>query len=79
MPLSEPVHLAAPARCIGHRVRTRNRAESQLRGLALRLGARARGDSRRAIQVLRASMRLDPFHGPLLLFYLGVAHFMLEE
>jgi len=24
-------------------------------------------------------MRLDPFHGPLLLFYLGVAHFMLEE
>jgi adenylate cyclase len=37
------------------------------------------GDSRRAIEVLRASMRLDPFHGPLLLFYLGVAHFMLEE
>ena len=37
------------------------------------------GDSPRAIQVLRASMRLDPFHGPLLLFYLGVAHFMLEE
>jgi hypothetical protein len=24
-------------------------------------------------------MRLDPFHGPLVLFYLGVAHFMLEE
>ena len=24
-------------------------------------------------------MRLDPFHGPLLLFYLGVARFMLEE
>ena len=24
-------------------------------------------------------MRLDPFHGPVLLFYLGVAHFMLEE
>jgi len=24
-------------------------------------------------------MRLDPFHGPLLLFYVGVAHFMLEE
>lgn len=24
-------------------------------------------------------MRLDPFHGPLLLFYLGVAHFMLAE
>ena len=22
---------------------------------------------------------LDPFHGPLLLFYLGVAHFMLED
>jgi adenylate cyclase len=37
------------------------------------------GDSRRAIEVLRGSMRLDPFHGPLLLFYLGVAHFMLEE
>jgi len=37
------------------------------------------GDSPRAIEVLRASMRLDPFHGPLLLFYLGVAHFMLEE
>jgi adenylate cyclase len=37
------------------------------------------GDSRRAIEMLRASMRLDPFHGPLLLFYLGVAHFMLEE
>jgi len=37
------------------------------------------GDSRRAIEVLRASMRLDPFHGPLLLFYVGVAHFMLEE
>jgi adenylate cyclase len=37
------------------------------------------GDSLRAIEVLRASMRLDPFHGPLLLFYLGVAHFMLEE
>ena len=37
------------------------------------------GDSRRAIEVLKASMRLDPFHGPLLLFYLGVAHFMLEE
>jgi adenylate cyclase len=33
------------------------------------------GDSRRAIEVLRASMWLDPFHGPLLLFYLGVAHF----
>ena len=37
------------------------------------------GDSRRAIEVLRASMRLDPFHGPLLWFYLGVAHFMLGE
>jgi adenylate cyclase len=37
------------------------------------------GDSRRAIEVLKASMRLDPFHGPLLLFYLGVAHFMLKE
>ena len=28
--------------------------------------------------MLRAST-LDPFHGPLLLFYLEVAHFMLEE
>src|SRR5262245_13943277 len=37
------------------------------------------GDSRRAIEVLRGSMRLDPFHGPLLLFYLWVAHFMLED
>jgi adenylate cyclase len=37
------------------------------------------GDSRRALAVLRASMRLDPFHGPLLSFYLGFAHFMLEE
>jgi tetratricopeptide (TPR) repeat protein len=37
------------------------------------------GDSRRAVDVLRASMRLDPFHGPLPLFFLGVAHFMLRE
>jgi len=37
------------------------------------------GDSRRAIEVLRASKRLDPFHGRLLLSYLGVTHFMLEE
>jgi adenylate cyclase len=37
------------------------------------------GDSRRAIEVLRSSMRLDPFHGPLVLFCLGLAHFMLEE
>jgi adenylate cyclase len=37
------------------------------------------GDSRRAVDVIRASMRLDPFHGPLPLFFLGVAHFMLRE
>ena len=29
--------------------------------------------------MLRASKRLDPFHGRLLLSYLGVTHFMLEE
>jgi len=37
------------------------------------------GDSKRAIEVLSTSMRLDPFHGPLLSFLLGVAQFMLED
>jgi tetratricopeptide (TPR) repeat protein len=37
------------------------------------------GHSRRAIDVLDAYMRLDPFHPPLSSFFQGVAHFMLEE
>jgi len=37
------------------------------------------GDSNRAVQVLRNSMRLDPFHGPLPSYFLGVALFMLAE
>ena len=37
------------------------------------------GQSRRAIEVLQAYMRLDPFHAPLAHFFIGAAHFMLEE
>jgi adenylate cyclase len=37
------------------------------------------GHSRRAIDLLRAYMRLDPFHSPLASFFVGVAHFMLKE
>jgi adenylate cyclase len=37
------------------------------------------GSSRRAIEILQAYMRLDPFHTPLATFFLGMAHFMLEE
>jgi len=37
------------------------------------------GHSRRAIEVLKAYMRLDPFHPPTPNFLLGLAHFMLKE
>jgi adenylate cyclase len=37
------------------------------------------GHSRRAIDVLKAHMRLDPFHPPFGLLLLGLAHFMLKE
>jgi tetratricopeptide (TPR) repeat protein len=37
------------------------------------------GQSRRAIEVMQAYMRLDPFHAPLAYFFVGAAHFMLEE
>jgi adenylate cyclase len=37
------------------------------------------GHSRRAIEVVRAYMRLDPFHPPFASFLLGLAHFMLRE
>jgi adenylate cyclase len=37
------------------------------------------GDARRAIDVLKTYMRLDPFHVSLASFFVGVAHFMLEE
>jgi adenylate cyclase len=37
------------------------------------------GHSRRAIDLLKAYMRLDPFHPPLASFFLGVAHFTLKE
>jgi adenylate cyclase len=37
------------------------------------------GQSRRAVDVLQAYTRLDPFHAPLASFFIGVAHFMLEE
>ena len=37
------------------------------------------GHSRRAIDVLEAGMRLDPFHPALASFQVGTAHFMLKE
>jgi adenylate cyclase len=37
------------------------------------------GQSRRAIEVLQTYTRLDPFHAPLAHFFIGAAHFMLEE
>jgi adenylate cyclase len=37
------------------------------------------GQSRRAIDVLRAHMRLDPFYTPLALGLLGWAHYMLKQ
>jgi len=37
------------------------------------------GESQRAINVLRAYMRLDPFHASLASCFVGSAYFMLEE
>ncbi len=37
------------------------------------------GHSRRAIEVIKTYMRLDPFHPPLASLFLGLAHFMLKE
>ena len=37
------------------------------------------GDSRRAVEVLQAYMRLDPFYAPLSSGYLGFAHYMLKQ
>jgi adenylate cyclase len=37
------------------------------------------GDSRRAIEVLEASMRLDPFYEATTSFFLGLAHYMLKQ
>jgi adenylate cyclase len=37
------------------------------------------GDPQRAIGVLEACMRLDPFHAPWASFMMGAAHFMLEH
>ena len=37
------------------------------------------GDSPRALDVINAYMRLDPFHGPLPLCILGYAHYMLKQ
>jgi TolB-like protein/class 3 adenylate cyclase len=37
------------------------------------------GDSKRAIEVIYAYMRLDPFYEPLTFFVLGVAHYMPEQ
>ena len=44
-------------------------------GLALVLA----GNSQRAIDVLKAYMRLDPFHAPLASGLMGWAHYMLEQ
>jgi adenylate cyclase len=44
-------------------------------GIALMLG----GDSRRAIDVLKAYMRLDPFYAPIASGLLGSAHYMLKQ
>jgi adenylate cyclase len=44
-------------------------------GLALVLA----GQSRRAIDVLEASMRLDPFYPAVASFWLGFAHYMLKQ
>src|SRR5262249_32886913 len=37
------------------------------------------GHSRRAVELLRAQMRLDPFYLPVTSATLGVAHYMLKE
>jgi adenylate cyclase len=37
------------------------------------------GDSKRAIEVVHAYMRLDPFYVPFASFVLGYAHYMLEQ
>jgi adenylate cyclase len=37
------------------------------------------GDSRRAIDVLEASMRLDPFYGSMTVCILGASHYMLRQ
>jgi adenylate cyclase len=37
------------------------------------------GDSKRAIEVVHAYMRLDPFYVPFATYVLGFAHFMLEQ
>jgi adenylate cyclase len=37
------------------------------------------GNPRRAVEVLRAYMRLDPFYAPLSSGYLGFAHYMLKQ
>src|SRR5262249_40301074 len=37
------------------------------------------GDSRRAIDVLRSYMRLDPFYAPIASGLLGSAHYMLKQ
>jgi adenylate cyclase len=37
------------------------------------------GNSRRAIDVVEASMRLDPFYGPMTEWSLGAAHYMLRQ
>src|SRR5262245_48167599 len=37
------------------------------------------GDSKRAIEVIDAYMRLDPFYEPLTSFVLGYAHYMLKQ
>jgi adenylate cyclase len=44
-------------------------------GLALVLG----GESRRAVDVLEACMRLDPFYSPVASGNLGFAHYMLKQ
>jgi adenylate cyclase len=37
------------------------------------------GNSRRAVDVLEANMRLDPFYGPMTECILGAAHYMLKQ
>lgn len=37
------------------------------------------GEPQRAIDALKAYMRLDPFHGPMPWFFVGVGHFMLKD
>ena len=37
------------------------------------------GEPARAIEVAKAHIRLDPFYGPLALFWLGGAHYMLKR